>query len=566
MQKDLDSQRLDAIEERLDKIEQHLGIKIKQRISDDAVAQFFQPSPLQQTTAKTTTQKSAILADKNKLEDESHNIATTILGWTGATALVLAAAYIIRLAIQSGWLTPERQVALAVITGIILIAIGLLFRNIDRRYASLLPAGGVVILFLSVYGAHLYYPIITTGTATVSIILTCGLALWLCQIFRLNLYAFFAILGSYSAPFLLSSFTAGQLLDLIAYYLCWSIVFCIYATKIKERTIYLLALYLAMIGFDWLWRNSSSDNWSGALIFQSIQLAIFATTTAIFSIRHKSPLSNSVAMLHIPGLMIFYFLQYTLLQQHLPDYAPWISIITAFVLLGIYVTTRYIMKKPLPGGELLLGAYVALVIFHAIYIELTPAFAAPWFAIILLSFATTAGKIKNDMTTVSYPVWIVIALIFSINYLRLILWGDKDNNIPLYELLILLYAVSFYLGYRFIRKTDFKSPVEIKNVLLYGGHIALLAAAVHILDNSIAVSTSWAIIAVTCLFLSLKYRDKFLGQSSLLIFAVTVAKVVGYDLSASSQGIRIVSLIIVGISLYIGGWLYKRVNALESTS
>ena len=41
--------------------------------------------------------------------------ATTLLGWGGAAALVLAASYLIRLAIENGWLTPMRQVALATI-------------------------------------------------------------------------------------------------------------------------------------------------------------------------------------------------------------------------------------------------------------------------------------------------------------------------------------------------------------------------------------------------------------------------------------------------------------------
>ena len=564
MDKAFSNDRLEKIEQRLQAIEQHLNIKPKQQVSDDDVNQLFQNLP-NQTSSHANTTAPPLSSIDTKENAEQHNLATTILGWSGATALVLAAAYIIRLAIQSGWLTPERQIGLAVLSGLALIVTGFLLRNIDRRYASLLPAGGIVILFLSIYGAHLYYPIIGTGAATISIILTCAASLWLCQVFRTNLYAFFAIIGSYSAPFLLSSFTAAQLLDLIAYYLCWSIVFCIYATWIKERTIYLLAMYLAMIGFDWLWRYSGSDNWTGALIFQSLQLSIFAGTTAIFSIRHKSPLTPHTAMLHLPGLLIFYFLQYTLLQQQLPDYAPWISIATAFVLLALYVGTRQIMKKPLPGGELLLGAYIALVVFHAIYIELTPSFAAPWFGFILLAFAALVGKVKNDMSAVSLPIWVVIGLIFSINYVRLILWGDATNSIPLYELLALLYAISFYIGYKFIKNINTKLPIEVKNILLYGGHVALLAAAIHILDNSIAVSISWTVIALTCLLLSLKYKDKFLGQSSLLIFAITVAKVVGHDLSDTNPTIRIASLIIVGVSLYLGGWLYKKVNALNNT-
>ena len=62
---------------------------------------------------------------KPALHDETRPaLATSILGWGGALALVLAAAYLIRLAIDTGWLTPVRQVGLAAIAGLALIAAG----------------------------------------------------------------------------------------------------------------------------------------------------------------------------------------------------------------------------------------------------------------------------------------------------------------------------------------------------------------------------------------------------------------------------------------------------------
>lgn len=82
---------------------------------------------------------------------------TQILGWTGATALVLAVDYLIRLALDTGWLTPERPLTLAVMSAFSLIGTGLWLRHADREYANLLPAGGLVMLFLPIYGAHLYY-------------------------------------------------------------------------------------------------------------------------------------------------------------------------------------------------------------------------------------------------------------------------------------------------------------------------------------------------------------------------------------------------------------------------
>jgi uncharacterized membrane protein len=81
---------------------------------------------------------------------------TQILGWSGAAALVLAAVYFIRLAVDAGWLTPARQVGVAALCGVGLIWIGFALRKADRRYASLLPAAGTVILFITVFGAHLF--------------------------------------------------------------------------------------------------------------------------------------------------------------------------------------------------------------------------------------------------------------------------------------------------------------------------------------------------------------------------------------------------------------------------
>ncbi|MCM2265331.1 MAG: DUF2339 domain-containing protein, partial [Desulfuromonadales bacterium] len=128
---------------------------------------------------------------------------TELLGWGGVAALVLAAAYLVKLGVDLGWLTPSRQVLLAALGGLVLIGTGVALRRADRQYASLLPAGGVAILFLASYGAHLFYRLIPFGAALAAVILICLVSLWLCHHFQSELYAFFAVAGSYSAPLLL---------------------------------------------------------------------------------------------------------------------------------------------------------------------------------------------------------------------------------------------------------------------------------------------------------------------------------------------------------------------------
>ena len=217
----------------------------------------------------------------------------------------MAAAYLIILAIDSGWLTPMRQVTFAVLGATALIGVGLALRHSDRQYASLLPACGVVILFLSVYGGHLYYHLINTTVATGSIIVVCALSLWLCRVFDSQLYALFAVTGSYSAPFLLPGLKK-EITDLVIYYSAWSILFCVYSVWVRSRRVYLLALYMALIGFDLIWRTTAGHNWPVAILFQFIQFVIFVGCATFFSVRHGEPMTRDVAVAHAPALLIFY--------------------------------------------------------------------------------------------------------------------------------------------------------------------------------------------------------------------------------------------------------------------
>jgi uncharacterized membrane protein len=47
-----------------------------------------------------------------------------------------------------------------------------------------------------------------------------------------------------------------------------------------------------------------------------------------------------------------------------------------------------------------------------------------------------------------------------------------------------------------------------------------------------------------------------------LIFALSAIKVMLFDLSGATPLVRIASLAVLGVSFYLGGWLYKKIDAL----
>lgn len=540
----------EEVEKRFQGIEKRLAF-IESLIPPDAKPVAARPAPAPRPAAAAASPPAA--ADRPGL-------VTSILGWGGAAALVMAAAYLIRLAIESGWLTPMRQVAFAALFGLVMIAMGFILRTVNRQYAGLLPAGGVVVLFLSIYGAHLFYGLIQATPAALAVVVVCLISLLLCRVFESDLYALFAVAGSYSAPLLIRG--APSVIDLVIYFSAWSVVFSVFSVWHGRRLIYLLALYLALIGFDFIWRNRAPDAWMAALVFQTAQFAIFGITTAVYSIRHQAPLDTASAWAHLPALLIFYFLQYAILNRHLPALAPWIAVASALAVAALYGIARAALRRPLPGGEFLLWAYIALVLFHAGYVESVPHRWAPWVAFVIVPVAAATTLRLGSGSGASWPVWMAVGVIFAINFLRIVFNTDLQS-VPGRPWLAVVYALQLYAGYGFIRNRD--AVRGIATLLLYAGHISAMAAALHFLGERIVESVAWGALALACLGLSLWQRDRVLGQSSLLVFGATAGKVLLYDLGGASPLTRIVSLVVLGVTFYVGGLLYQRMLASETS-
>jgi hypothetical protein len=479
---------------------------------------------------------------------------TSLLGWAGAVAFVLAAAYLIRLAIDAGWLTPTVQIACAALFGFVLIAVGFALRGANHRYAGLLPAAGVAILFLSVYGAHLLYHLTGAYVAGAAIIAVCAISLGLCLAFDSDLYALFAVVGSYSAPFLIEG-PANSVADLALYYSAWSVTFTIFAIARGRRLIYLVALYAALIGFDALSRDGSMD-WRTLLGFQSAQFAIFGVGTVMFSARHRAPMDESTALVHLPALLLFYALQYFVLKAHLPQAAPWIAVSTLAVVAALYLSARVVLNRPSPGGQLLLGTYAALVLLHAGYLESAPASAAPWIALLLVALALAARGAWGKARGALWPLGIAIAIIFLLNLLRIVS-ATNLNSVPAHQLLGFIYAAMLYGGYLLVNQEPSFEP--FKGLLLYAGHVTAISAVIQLVHERILQSVVWGLLALACMLWSLARRDRTVGQSSLLLFAVTGVKVMLFDLSHATPLTRIISLVVLGVTFYSGGLLYQRI-------
>ena len=89
--------------------------------------------------------------------------------------------------------------------------------------------------------------------------------------------------------------------------------------------------------------------------------------------------------------------------------------------------------------------------------------------------------------------------------------------------------------------------------------VTLVTATVRSFDSGLLISAIWGIFAVILLVIAVRAHNKLLGQSSLLIFAASVLKILLLDLTGSPSIVRVATLVVAGATLYAGGWLYQRV-------
>lgn len=543
-------QRIALLESRLAAIEARLGVR-----AADAPAAEPAPAPPDPALARWPRTSSGWPA-----QDSAHVAAppkppfdiARVLGIGGVIALLLAASYLVRLALESGWLTPARQIGLAATLGVAMIATGLALMKQERRYASLLPAGGLAVLYLCTYGAHFAYALISPWVAGLLVIGLSIVALPLGRTLQTDIYALLSAVTSYSVPLLLPVLENDPL-GLALYFSAWGLLYSAYSLAVRKRAVYLVALYLGLVLFAALPKPDSA--WVPALLFQTLQLLVFGAAAAIFSLREGRAMTSTEAAAHAPALLIFYALQYGSLSRHVPDWAPVAAIASAAALVAIYLAARRRLGDSRMASLQLVAGYAALVAFHAVYLELVASWTKPFVALAIGPLATYVAFRHASLRRDLWPLLGVALLIFAINALDQFRLFEAGPASMRDALVAGLFALQLYFAYGKVRT---ESPRELPLVLLYAAHLMAMNTALLAWGSALPVALAWAALAAATLWLGIRRGDRDLGRSALLVLGLLSAKVLLHDLSDAGPVARILCLLVLGVALYGSGLVYQR--------
>jgi uncharacterized membrane protein len=126
--------------------------------------------------------------------------------WGGALALFISAGFFLKYAFDNQWLGPTGRIALGILAGIILLALGdqSLRRNM-RALGQGLMGGGLAILYISLFAAFSLYDIIPQMMAFAAMVVVTAAGMALAVLHNATALGFLALLGGFLTPLMVST-------------------------------------------------------------------------------------------------------------------------------------------------------------------------------------------------------------------------------------------------------------------------------------------------------------------------------------------------------------------------
>jgi uncharacterized membrane protein len=525
--------RLNSIEARLARIEEAMKLPA-------AVAAPVMPRP-----------KQPVAPPKQRPEFKPGN-------WLGIIAVicfVLAAGFIVKLSIDTGWLTPARQIGLAGLLGFALIAAGLALLKSDRAYASLLPGAGVVVLYLTTFAAHRLYALISFEAAILITACVSGICVFLYTEIRQEAYAITAAVGAYVSPVILG-LGADEIFSLYYFLLC-SVAFATISIWLRTRALTLVSAYLALFMSGVIGIDSGQNALLAGLL--AVQFVIFTAGTVAYTILHKTALRESEAWGALPVLLLFYALEYYLLHEIAPGLAPWISLGFAVLLGALYLGARQFIPEGLSSQSLIL-AFATIVVFHSGYIVLLPDDLKPYLlAPIVLAgaFLPFEMDFHSKWPPQTIPL-IAVLIVGAISYVTIL--TDVANGHDTSLLPGILGFLAMWIALAFAPRLRHRSANG--HLLLGAAHVLAVLGSYHLTHaiSSLAVSASWLAYAVAVLAFAYVRKDKVMAQSALFVLGFAAGKALLFDAANAPTLVRIFCLLLTGVVLYGCGLFMRRVS------
>ncbi len=279
--------------------------KVEVKPKADTLSKPIQPYIKPEATSQyKKVEKSKTVFDIEKF------IGENLISKIGIIILVLGIGYFVKYAIDQNWINEYGRVAIGLLTGGGLVAIGYRMRKEYSTFSSLLTGGGFAVFYFTIAIAFHQYHLFSQASAFVILVIITIFSVILSLAYNKKELAIFSQLGGYAAPFMVST-GEGNYIVLFTYLLILNTGLIALAYYKRWLILNIIAYVFTVILFSsWLTNTfyfKANPPYIGALVFASIFYLVFFVVNILNNLKEKMPL-RGIEIGMIISNNLFYFL------------------------------------------------------------------------------------------------------------------------------------------------------------------------------------------------------------------------------------------------------------------
>jgi uncharacterized membrane protein len=555
---------------------------VPQTTASEGPAQSYVPAPPQFASVEP-----AVPHEERSLESR---IGSQWFNRIGILAVLIAAAWFLKLAIDNHWIGPLGRVLIGLMAGAGLIAWSERFRT--RGYAAFsysLKAVGSGVLYLSLWAAFSLYQLVDSGVAFAAMIAVTGFNGFLAWVQDAELLALYAIVGGFSTPLLLSTGQNHEVALFTYLLLLDAAVLVLVALKPWSRL--LCAAFAGTVFFfaEWSLQYYSQDQFGTTVFFLACFFLIFALAPRLVRLKEDGGGSGAswdhlaLAILPLANAGLGFFGFYLMLENAgNTAAAPWVAVaFAAFYLLLLRFPARGAIHGSAESTSML--HLTIAVVFLTIAIPLKT--QGRWLTIGWL--AEGAALMWLAARARGLLLRVLAVLCIGLGLMALVTANPPASLTPIFNerfgTYLFAIAVCAFVAWLATRAPDrSKHEPAWPEIAVAAGlavNVLILLAVgweIHAfwwyvqwrgdwrlmheyrMYAQFTYSAFFMVFGAALLTLGFWRRAAFLRWQALVLLAVAIGKVFTFDASALSQGYRILSFLGLGALLLGVSFVYQR--------
>jgi uncharacterized membrane protein len=267
---------------------------------------------------KTPEVKPAGKSFLEKNPDLEKFIGENLVSKIGIAILVLGIGFFVKYAIDMEWINEIGRVSIGILAGGILTGFAHWLRKDYKNFSSILVGGGLAVFYFSISIAFHQYQLLSQTAAFVIMVLITGFATVLSIAYDRQELAVLAIIGGFTAPFLVST-GEGNYIVLFTYLLILNLGMLVLA-YFRKWTIVNIVCYgftILLFGGWFTTKVIDTDNppYLGAFSFATIFYLVFFLMNIINNIREKRSFAAIDFSLLLSNTFLYYSVGMTILNE-----------------------------------------------------------------------------------------------------------------------------------------------------------------------------------------------------------------------------------------------------------